>query len=103
MPFPAMKTCHVSGFGSCTREVTVEKPDGTIEIMQRPCNQKLPDAKMFDLPAQLKAGVNLQEVNTKILGSGVSTEELVGAVNQVARKSKQSKQANQAEEAAKEE
>jgi hypothetical protein len=93
-----MKTCHVSGFGSVPREVSVEKPDGTVEITTRPCNQKLPDARMFDLSAQLKAGVQLQEVNTKILGSGVSTEELAGAVNQVARKSK-SKQSQPAEEA----
>lgn len=99
MPFPSMKTCHASSFGSLAREVSVEKPDGTVEIMTRPCNAKLPDAKMFDISAQLKAGVQLQEVNTQILGSGVSTEELSGALTQVARKSKQSKQTKQAEEA----
>ena len=99
MPFPSMKTCHVSSFGSLARQVSVEKPDGTVEIMTRPCNQKLPDSKMFEISAQVKAGLQLQEVNTQILGSGVSTEELSGAVSQVARKSKQSKQSNQAEEA----
>lgn len=98
MPFPRMKTCHVSGFGSVAREVSVEKPDGVVETMIRPCNQKLPDAKMFSISAQLKAGVNLQEVNTQILGSGVPTDELVGAVRQVARKSKQSKPAEEAKE-----
>lgn len=100
MPFPSMKVCHVSGFGSVARQVSVEKPDGTVEFMTRPCNQKLPDAKMFELSAQVQAGVQLQEVNTKILGSGVSNEELTGALNQVARKSKSSqpKQAEEAEE-----
>ena len=81
MPFPKLKTCHVSGFGSVARLSSVEKSDGTVETKYKPCNEKLPPANMFDIASQVQAGVTLQEVNTKILGSGVSTEDLAGIVN----------------------
>lgn len=87
MPFPKMKVCHVSGFGTVSRLVSSTKDDGTVETKVVSSNAKLPDARKFDISAQIKAGVTLQEVNTKVLGSGVSTEELAGAVSQVARKS----------------
>lgn len=89
MPFPVNKVVFYRGFGSCARETSVvDKDTGVVTTSIEPCNVKLPDAEMFEIQNQIKAGVTLDEVNTNILGSGVDTSALSEAVTIVAKKSR---------------
>ena len=96
MPFPKLKVCFNRGFGSCVREVSVVDQDtGVVTTTTAPCNTKLPDAELFEIQNQIKAGVTLDEVNTKILGSGIDTVSLTEAVETVVKNSnKKSKEVN---------
>lgn len=84
MPFPRLKVRFNGSFGSCPRETTVTDPEtGIVSIVEKPCNEPLPDASMFEINNLVKAGVHLDEVNTKILSSGIDTEALSGAIETV--------------------
>lgn len=81
MPFPRLKIRHNGGFGSCSRESSVTDPEtGVVSTVMVDCNKPLPDAEMFDVSNMVKAGVTLDEVNTRILSSGVDTQALSEAI-----------------------
>lgn len=81
MPFPRLKVRHAGSFGSCQRESSVtDSETGIVTTVMVDCNKPLPAAEMFEISNMVKAGVHLDEVNTKILGSGVDTEALTEAV-----------------------
>lgn len=93
MPFPRLKVRFAHSFGSCPREVYKEDPTtGVVSAVMEPCNKKLPDAELFEIQNQIKAGVKLDEVATNILGSGVDAEALSSAVSTVAKKTRKTKQ-----------
>lgn len=93
MPFPRLKVRFAHSFGSCPREVYKEDPTtGVVSVVMEPCNKKLPDSELFEIQNQIKAGVTLDEVNTKVLGSGIDTEALSSAVSTVAKKTRKTKQ-----------
>lgn len=59
-------TCPCSGVG-VVESVTLET--GVIEThVEDACTKEMPDAELFDLETNLKAGVNIEEVGSKILG-----------------------------------
>ena len=92
MPFPSFKISVNGSFGSCQREVQVTDPDtGIVTTAMEDCNKKLPDASMFQINNMIKAGVSLDEVNTKILSSGVDTQALTEAVTTVAKSGRKAK------------
>lgn len=81
MPFPKCKIRHVGSFGSCQRESSVtDEETGVVTTVMVDCNKPLPAAEMFEISNMMKAGVHLDEVNTKILSSGIDTEALTEAV-----------------------
>lgn len=59
-------TCPCSGVGMVESK-TLET--GVIETcLEDACTKEMPNAELFDLETNLKAGVNLEEVGSKILG-----------------------------------
>lgn len=90
MPFPKHKVFFCRSFGSIQREVVSEKPDGSIESRLINCNVKLPSSEKFDISAQVKAGLNLQEVNTNVLSGGSNLEELSSAISTIKENVKKS-------------
>lgn len=96
MPFPRLKVRFNRSFGSVPREVYVEDPvNGVIQTVIEDCNKKLPDSELFEIQNQIKAGVTLDEVNTKVLGSGIDTEAVTEVVKTVTKK--KTKSANKEE------
>lgn len=87
MPF---KKCNVQfhkAFGSSPRETTItDEETGITRETTKNCNEKLPDAENFEIANQLKAGVNLQETNTKILGSKINEEAITAAIKKARAK-----------------
>lgn len=78
--FPLKQKFHSVSFAPVYDEVEERTDDGTV-IMVRKIDQKpLPSPHLFDLEKQIEAGVNLQQVNTKILTPDVSP--LVDALNE---------------------
>lgn len=51
--------------------------EGFTTFEKVPDNAPLPPVELFDLERQTKAGVTQQQVNTKILGSGVAIADAV--------------------------
>lgn len=103
MPFPRLKVRFNGNFGSCARETTVTDPEtGVVSTVMEDCNKPLPDSSMFQINNLVKAGVTLDEVNTKILSSGIDTEAFTSAVETV-KKSTTKKKAVKAEEVKNEE
>lgn len=92
MPFPRLKVRFNGSFGSCPRQTEVTDPEtGVVSFVDEPCNKPLPDASMFEIDNMVKAGVHLDEVNTKILSSGIDTEALASAVETVKQTTRKSK------------
>lgn len=65
-------------FGCVAPMVTeyMTNDDGSVKEKEVKSNSPLPDADLFDLEANIKAKVNLEEQNTKIVGS--SSADLEG-------------------------
>lgn len=69
--------------------------NGECQVKLVPNNQKLPDSSMTSLELQLKAGVNLEQVNTRIL-PGNSVQHGMQVVNElIAADSKQIETTNE--------
>lgn len=64
-------------FGCVAPMVTeyMTNEDGGVEEKEVRSNSPLPDAELFDLEANIKVKVNLEEQNTKIIGSSSSNLE----------------------------
>lgn len=87
MPFPKCKVRFHSSFGSCQREISTEDPvTHDVLVSRQDCNQSLPESELFDIQNQIKAGVTLNEVNTKVLGSGIDVQSLGEAIETVNKK-----------------
>lgn len=83
MPF---KKCNINinkSFGSSPRTIYMENEDGQIEEKTEDCNKKLPDAENFEIQKQIESGVNIKEVNTKIIGNKINEKELGEAIERV--------------------
>lgn len=68
-------------FGAYPTSDKVVQPadNGVCEVRDVSNNEKLPDARMTDLELQIKAGINLEQVNTKLVDTrslGASLVEL---------------------------
>lgn len=55
--------------------------DGNVTIKRVVDSAPLPDAELFDLKAQIKAGVNQQDVSTRILGSAAAVSAAIESFN----------------------
>lgn len=58
--------------------------EGFVVEHKVPDNHPLPDIALFDLERQIKAGVNQQQVSTKILGSQYAVADIVDAFSTLA-------------------
>lgn len=68
-----------SGAFPTSEKVVQPAENGVCEVREVSNNEKLPDARMTDLELQIKAGINLEQVNTKIVDTrslGASLAEL---------------------------
>lgn len=68
-------------FGAYPTSDKVVQPaeNGNCEVRDVSNNEKLPDPRMTDLELQIKAGINLEQVNTKLIDTrslGASLAEL---------------------------
>jgi hypothetical protein len=88
MPFPKCKIHFNRSFGSCQRETSIEDPStGVCTVKMVDCNTKLPDSKFFEIQNQIKAGVTLDEVNTKVINSGsINVPEFESAIETAVKK-----------------
>ena len=96
MPWPKQKIQLNKSFGSSPRETyTEDKEKGICIPKTEDCNKKLPDAENFKIENQLKAGVTLNEVNTKIINNenGINIKEFSKAIEKTISK-KQTKKTN---------
>lgn len=57
--------------------------DGSVEFSNKPSNDALPKAELFDLETNLKAKTNLDEVPTKIIDSGILTDAVINELNSI--------------------
>lgn len=57
--------------------------DGSVEFSNRPSNDVLPPAELYDLETNLKAKVNLDAVPTKIVDSGILTDAVINELNSI--------------------
>lgn len=85
MPFPKLNVNFHRGFGTCQIRKVQEDEQGNIITTMEDCNKKLPEAENFEIQNQLKAGLNLQEVNTKIKGADIDEKELTEAFNKMSK------------------
>lgn len=84
MPWPKLKVRFNKSFGSCPRETTIEdKETGITQTKIEDCNKPLPDAENFEIAKQIEAGLNLKEVNTKIIGNPIDTAAIEEAVTKI--------------------
>lgn len=91
MPFPKCKVKFNMSFGSCQREKSIEDPStGICTTKMEDCNTKLPDSQFFEIQNQIKAGVTLDEVNTKIINNdgGINVPELESAIETAVKKTR---------------
>lgn len=87
MPFKKCKVQFHKAFGSSPREIMVtDEETGVTRETIKDCNEKLPDSENFEIANQLKAGVNLQETNTNILGSKINEEAITTAIKKAKTK-----------------
>lgn len=86
MPFFArQKTDWPPVQHSFHREQTIDD-DGNVTFKKVSDNSVLPDVALFDLKHQLKAGVSVQQVSTKILGDGVAVAQAIETFNKQTNK-----------------
>lgn len=93
MPFPKCKVQFHKSFGSSPRETYQEdKEKGICIPITEDCNKKLPDAENFKIENQIKAGVTLNEVQTKILNKdGINIQELEKTMEKAIKKNSKKK------------
>lgn len=92
MPFPKLNVRFRQSFGTCPREHVTEDENGNAIVTTVPCNKKLPDAENFEIQNQIKAGVNLQEVSTKIIGDKINTKEIEQTIKELKKKEQTKKE-----------
>lgn len=66
----------------------VDEKTGMVIQEYGDCNTKLPDAEMFDIANQIKAGITLNEVSTQIISDASYAEVNAGVADIVSKKSK---------------
>lgn len=94
MPFPKLNIRFNKSFGSSPRETYIEdKNTGTCIPTTEECNKKLPSADKFEIQNQLKAGVTLNEVSTKILNTNtdINLPEFEKAIEKTIKKPRKNK------------
>ena len=91
MPFPKLNVRFRNAFGSCMRQTYIENKETGICIpTTEECNKKLPDSENFEIHNQMRAGVTLQDVNTKILNTNqeINIPEFEKAITKTINKKK---------------
>lgn len=89
MPFPKNHVQFRQSFGSSPITTTIEdESTGVLKEITKDCNEKLPDAENFEIANQIKAGIALQETNTKILNSEntPNIKDLTTAIQEIEKK-----------------
>lgn len=87
MPFRCRQKMTIYPAGSIEFESLVPNPDTCIcEVRSMPQQRKLPDVDMTDLAASLKAGVNLQQVNCKLVNGNSAVQSLNAALSKASKK-----------------
>lgn len=79
MPFRCRQVCHLAGCSPVVslESKTLENGSIVVELVDQ-SEKKLPDPALFDLETQIDSGVNLQEVNSKVLSaSSVNADEVI--------------------------
>ena len=74
------KQKYKPSFGNaCFEAEEHELTSGEIQtIMENQCEKTMPEPELFDLKNQLEAGIDLEEVNSKILSSkSVNAEKVI--------------------------
>lgn len=66
------KLQHFPVFAPAFKEIVVNA-DNTVEEKMVPSNKKIPDVEFFDLENILKAGIPLQQTNTKVIQSDLNS------------------------------
>lgn len=77
MPFFARQKVVFAPFEPSFHKEQNIDDDGNVTEHMVVDSAPLPDIELFDLKAQIKAGVNQQDVSTKILGSSVAVSEAI--------------------------
>lgn len=87
MPFRARQKFRMAGCQVVTvpEQVTLESGEIVTESKDL-CEEKMPDIELFDLKNQLEAGVELDEVNSKVLRN--SKVDAVSVVRKYTKKDK---------------
>lgn len=100
MPFPKNNVQFKQSFGSCPIVTTIEdESTGVLTEVTKSCNEKLPDAENFEIANQLKAGVAIKEVNTKILSNQntPNMKDLTEAITEIEKQKQTNNQKTQGE------
>lgn len=77
MPFIAQQKVEYGFFEPTFHNEQTIDDDGNVTNKRVVDYSPLPDIALFDLTAQLKAGVNQQDVSTRILGSSVAVSSAI--------------------------
>lgn len=88
MPFFARQKVVFAPFEMTFHKEQSIDDDGNVTDRVVPDNEPLPDIALFDLKAQIKAGVNQHDVSTKILGSSLAVSEAIEALGKTETQTK---------------
>lgn len=90
--FPKKNIRFCAAGGTLSRIRThVDEKTGVVVEEFGDCNTKLPDAEMFDIANQIKAGITLNEVSTQIINDASYADINAGAEDVIAKAIKKSK------------
>lgn len=82
MPFFARQKIIYPPFQFSSHREPVIDDDGNVNYKQVNDNSPLPNKELFDLAHQLKSGVPVRQVSTKILGSDNAVSDCIAHFNQ---------------------
>ena len=70
MPFRRIQPLKLAGYAHVFEPTEVIQKNGNIEYtLEDKADVRLPEAELFDLTNQLDAGISLEEVNSKVIGT----------------------------------
>lgn len=91
MPFRKIQNLHLAGYAAVYEPKEVQDKNGNIKYeLENKADVVLPDAELFDITNQLEAGIDLEEVNSKVLAN--STVNADNVVRKYTKKSKSSEE-----------
>lgn len=99
MPFPKRHIKLITGYGTSPRSKYItDEETGIIQEVVQACNKTLPKPELFKIKNQIKAGITLNEVPTKVVSNvtGSAVEAEVTAITEkVKRKIKLKKKSTE--------